>query len=523
PPQAVMMHLNGDLQLLSPAGEKIGDFYEGMLAICGKAVPILYLDSDAAFESLFHFADAHCLGDMTICMPYEKRALLPVIRKMLPLSRGMLDLRGCVLPELVELVGNIYESDATMVLLSGPVEGDFLRKLQKRFIQAWVEGDESPAAALAAGACGVICQDMNGLYDLYAMFPARSSFRPTPLYAHKAYHATGEYPENSISATVAAGKLGYDAAEIDVKLTGDGELVVHHDRNTKNLFIENVVVNETPWEELQHIRRKYFPGEGMDRFDDLMTAMADYPDTPVLIEIKGVPGYYEEEELTGKIREIIARPESQKGCTCIMGIHPPYLSYVHAHMPRLPLAHCTYVQKESATDDMDENNQRIYRFALETQGANAGFNPNHSMIGENFMRLAHIRGITVFSWTWAFQMWEGSGGAITQSMLQGQDGLTSDWVHHFADMPVAARGALPSSWPAGKKLPLQAELLSRDGAWRKTEEKLESVILSGAKMDADGCLTGERGEGEILLGYRAALPDYQDICLFGPPQKIVFE
>lgn len=261
----------------------------------------------------------------------------------------------------------------------------------------------------------------------------------------------------------------------------------------------------------------------MDRFDDLMTAMADYPDTPMLIEIKGVPGYYEEEELTGKIREIIARPESQKGCTCIMGIHPPYLSYVHAHMPRLPLAHCTYVQKESATDDMDENNQRIYRFALETQGANAGFNPNHSMIGENFMRLAHIRGITVFSWTWAFQMWEGSGGAITQSMLQGQDGLTSDWVHHFADMPVAVHGALPSSWPAGKKLPLQAELLSRDGAWQKTEEKLESVILSGAKMDADGCLTGERGEGEILLGYRASPPDYQDICLFGPPQKIVFE
>lgn len=47
---------------------KIGDFYEGMLAIRGKAVPIFYLESDAAFEPLFHFADEHCLGDMTICM-----------------------------------------------------------------------------------------------------------------------------------------------------------------------------------------------------------------------------------------------------------------------------------------------------------------------------------------------------------------------------------------------------------------------------------------------------------------------
>jgi len=53
------------------------------------------------------------------------------------------------------------------VLLSGPIEGDFLRKLQKRFIQAWVEGDESPAAALAAGGCGKsICRFFDEQYAI---------------------------------------------------------------------------------------------------------------------------------------------------------------------------------------------------------------------------------------------------------------------------------------------------------------------------------------------------------------------
>lgn len=106
------------------------------------------------------------------------------------------------------------------------------------------------------------------------------------------------------------------------------------------------------------------------------------------------------------MRTILAVDRAQKNCTCIMGEMPPYLSYVHKHLPALPLAHCTWIREETPTADLDENNLRIYRFAEATKGANAGYTPYHVQCRRDFARAAHLRGITVFVWTWAFKPWE---------------------------------------------------------------------------------------------------------------------
>lgn len=285
PPQAVLMNVNQELRVLAPDGTECGALMDCLRVICGKAYPILRFDSAETGAAIAALCDENCLGDVTLCVPFERRTILPAVRALLPLSRGMLDLRGGELPwNILGLAGECQAHDATMLLTDQLLSRRDLRRLQKRFVQVWTEAD--PVASTLSGSCGVVTSDPACLYALYRRFPARTTVRPTPLYAHKGLHSTGEFPENSIKATVGAGKYGYDAAEIDIKLTADDVAVVHHDNNTANLFDGDLQVREATFEQLSALRRKGFPQDGLDRFDDLMAAMAEYPETPVLIEIK---------------------------------------------------------------------------------------------------------------------------------------------------------------------------------------------------------------------------------------------
>ena len=459
PPQSVFIRIDADLLTYSLHNEPVAPLTEVMSALHKRAIPIIYFTDEAAIEPFAKWANQNNLGDVTLCVPYEQRSLLKKLRSLLPLSRGMLDCRGFELPEYpAAIAGDCQCSDATMILVSEVLPRKTIKDLQKRFVQIWTQ-TEDLAAAICSGTCGIITKQPASLYDLYSKFPANSITRPVPLYAHKCYHVTEEYPENSIAGAVAAARLGYDADEIDIKLTKDDVLIVHHDGNTNNLFTEDLPIRESDWSALQLLRRKLFPDYGLDQFDDLMTAMADYPDTPVLIEIKSIAGSYGVEETVRQMKEVLTRPNVQKNCTCIMGPRPPHLSYVHKQLPYLPLAHCVGYMEEAPTDDMNENNQRVYRFAEETQGANAGYNPYHIQCGADFAWSCHLRGITVFPWTWAFKPWETECEPICTSFISGFDGLTSDWINQLGDQPIDLIATGPDT----------ADLLYRNGDCKPCE------------------------------------------------------
>lgn len=483
PPQSVLIDMiDGNMDIVDRA----------MRTIRGRAVPIVRFDSDEAGVRIAEYARENNIGDLTLCVPYEHRKTLARIRKLLPLSRGMLDMRGYTVPEFVDLVGQCHSNEATMLLMGAETDRELIRRLQKRFIQVWVEEDGNLSKAVLTGACGVVTQRTKEMYRLLKRFPKGSTQRPAPLYAHKTWHVTGEYPENSVKGCTAAGRLGYDAAEIDVQLTKDDVMVIQHDRHTKNLFTENKVVFKTEWAELKKLRRKAFPEDGLDTMDELMQAMKQYPETPVLIEIKTPADTFGVEEMVRQLKEMLPREAVQPACTLIMGVMPPYLSYVHEQMPYLPVAHCTYVKEDQATDSVDENNLRIYQFAMETRGANAGFNPYHPMIERTFARLAHVRGITVFPWTWAFEPWENCREAVTESFLQGHDGLTSDWVGKFYHVPVDVRMNEEGD----------IEALMRSRGWVGASENAELIDLGDGQYAA-GVWTELEGGRRVCVLSRA--------------------
>ncbi len=434
PPQAVLFDLDERLNVRFPSG-KTAPLADMLRFTAHRACLILRLDSQEAAALLPEFADRYNIWDVTLCVPYGKRTLLPGLRTVMPLSRGMLDLRGIALPaDPLALPPICQMAEATMLLVDTVPAREYMDSLRRRFLQVWLEGDATDA--VCCGACGLLTEDTKTYYNLLNCLPEHSFARPPLLFAHKGYHNTGEYPENSIAGVEAAGRLGYDAAEIDVTMSSDGVLVLQHDRHTEKLFTEKRFITQTSWEDLKKLRRRAFPSCGLDRFEDLMIRMRSYPETPVLIEIKTPLDTYLVEDAARRIRDIFSREDVQICPTCIMGIMPPGLDYVHRHLPSLPLAHCTWTQGEEPTDDTRENSLRLYRFARETAGANAGFNPYHKNVNAAFIRLAHLRGITVFPWTLAFEAWEDAQQSITESYLFGCDALTSDWVEKFAHIPV---------------------------------------------------------------------------------------
>ena len=54
-------------------------------------------------------------------------------------------------------------------------------------------------------------------------------------------------PENTLASIKLAWELGADAAECDVRLSSDNQVVVFHDKNSKKLTGESHVVAEPPW------------------------------------------------------------------------------------------------------------------------------------------------------------------------------------------------------------------------------------------------------------------------------------
>ena len=64
------------------------------------------------------------------------------------------------------------------------------------------------------------------------------------IYAHRGLHV--EERENTVAAFLAAGRLGVDGVEFDVRRTVDGALVVHHGSACGSLDISETRQRELP-------------------------------------------------------------------------------------------------------------------------------------------------------------------------------------------------------------------------------------------------------------------------------------
>ncbi len=104
--------------------------------------------------------------------------------------------------------------------------------------------------------------------------------------------ASEDAPENTLSAVNLGWKQNADAVEIDVALSKDGQIVVHHDRGTGRLAGRDKPVEDQTFAELRQLdvggwKGKQFRGE---RIPLLSEVLATIPDGKRLfVELKGGP------------------------------------------------------------------------------------------------------------------------------------------------------------------------------------------------------------------------------------------
>jgi len=116
-----------------------------------------------------------------------------------------------------------------------------------------------------------------------------------PLVAHRG--ASAEAPENTLPAFERAAALSVDAFEFDLRLTADGEVVVHHDPTLdRTTGLTGPLIART----LAELRS----GTNVPTLDEVLGA---FPTMPMLIELKEVAGQE-------RIRDVIIHHNAAGRC-----------------------------------------------------------------------------------------------------------------------------------------------------------------------------------------------------------------
>src|SRR5690606_19705367 len=74
------------------------------------------------------------------------------------------------------------------------------------------------------------------------------------LIAHRGGVVDKQTAENSIAALKKASKTGYWMVEIDLRLTRDSVLIIHHDSNFKRYYGVDRAVSEMDWDEIKKLK-----------------------------------------------------------------------------------------------------------------------------------------------------------------------------------------------------------------------------------------------------------------------------
>ncbi len=161
---------------------------------------------------------------------------------------------------------------------------------------------------------------------VYLTTPGKFRFFDLPaVYAHRGYYG-GDIPENSIEAFKICAEKGI-AAELDVRTTADGEIVVFHDMKADRMCGVDKRIAEMTYEEVKELRldgTEY----GIPLFTEVMEVLGELP---IYCEIKtdstSVDGEFIE-KLYGMMKEY-------KGDICAVSFNPYVLQWFKENHPEI--------------------------------------------------------------------------------------------------------------------------------------------------------------------------------------------
>ncbi len=167
------------------------------------------------------------------------------------------------------------------------------------------------------------------LIGLYLFLIAPSAEKPGDshlrgwLYAHRGLHdGNVKVPENSMEAFRLAVEKGY-GMELDVQLTKDGQLVVHHDGSLKRVCGVDKLIREVNYADLPLLP----DGSRIPLFSEVL-AMVDGR-APIIVEIKHYGGAA---RVAKAAHEVL---KSYAGPCCVESFDPTAMHYFRKNAPHI--------------------------------------------------------------------------------------------------------------------------------------------------------------------------------------------
>jgi len=182
--------------------------------------------------------------------------------------------------------------------------------------------------------------------------------------------APRERLENTLPSFLRALELGADAIELDVHLSSDGVVVVHHDESARGRDI-----SATPWRELSTLD---LGGATMPRLEDVLAAVGDR--AAVYIELKGRD--------VGPAAIAVALKHGKR-----FAVH----SFDHHVIAHAAQTH-PEVDRGVLLDRGTWRAAQALRIAIDRTSARDAW-PHSSLVDAAFMEVAEELGVRVIPWT----------------------------------------------------------------------------------------------------------------------------
>lgn len=231
------------------------------------------------------------------------------------------------------------------------------------------------------------------LLYLYMIYPGKLRKHPvlnTKYFAHRGLHGFDGIPENSMKAFQNAVDHGY-GIELDVQLTKDDVMVVHHDYDIKRTCGVNKKIRDLTYEQL----RRYplmETKERIPRFVDVLEMV--HGQVPLLVELKM-------EHCDRKLCRLSAEAlDSYHGLYCMESFHPYALFWFRMNRPEVIRGQLSMNFRK----DQHKGSQLAY-WAEQNLLTNFATKPDfiaykYIYWNESSLRLCRkISGIPVYGWT----------------------------------------------------------------------------------------------------------------------------
>lgn len=378
---------------------------------CEEVVPAARVQTQEEAEALAAFLLESGAEDFFVVS--DSAQLIGAVKSQYAVVRGVYDAREKELSgdgAGYALAGETCAAQAQVVLLGEGVSREVTEQVQSRSVLVWVCADDSAQslwAAATVGCFGIVSGNPAAAVQVLSQMDGDALARPAYLAGHRG--DTESYNENSAEGVKGAFRAGATHAEIDLRLTADGQIVIMHDATIDRTTNGTGTVSQMTLEEIRQykiIDNIMLAGQSeIPTAEDMLKILCEeeFADKLLILEIKddSVP-------LLEKIGELLARHPQVRDRLLFITFYEGLLSELAERFPDIPRG---FLDSLSAAD-----------FLQRMSPVNAFIDNNVASVLASVANAEMLRDYGYSVWAWTY----GDAGSLVSGMHAGFLGLTAN-------------------------------------------------------------------------------------------------